>query len=128
MCQTFLGGVKNFKISRKGIDKLPVFDGVISKYAYWKGKIVDHLVEANYRWKNVLKSTETCQEPITREYLEGIHVGFGENAWPIAVDLETFLAKVFAETMYGRRKGLCGGTDGEEGNGLRIPATVVHFR
>ena len=116
----FLGGVRAFRISRKCIEKLPTFNGSMEKFAYWKGKIIDHLVEGNHKWKQVLKVTETTDVPITRAYLESIHVGFGESAWPIAVDLETFLAKVFGETMYGRRRGLCGGTEEEEGNGLRM--------
>ena len=76
----------------------------MEKFAYWKGKIIDHLVEGNHRWKQVLKVTESTNVPITRAYLESIHVGFGDMAWAIAVDLETFLAKVFGETRYGRRR------------------------
>ena len=120
VCQMFLGGVRAFRISRKGLDKLPTFNGAMEKFGYWKNKIIDHLVEGNHRWKQVLKVTEAANRPITREYLESLHVGFGETAWPIAVDLESFLAKMFGETMYGRRRGLCGGTEEEEGNGLRM--------
>ena len=78
----FLGGVRAFKISRKCIDKMPTFNGSMEKFAYWKGKIID-------QWKQVLKVTEASTVPITRAYLESIHVGFGDSAWPIAVDLET---------------------------------------
>ena len=92
----------------------------MEKFAYWKGKSIDHLEESNHRWKQVLEITETSAATITRAYLESIHVGFGDSAWPIAVDLETFLAKVFGETMYGRRRGRCGGTEEDEGNGLRM--------
>ena len=120
VCRMFLGGVRAFRISRKGMDKLPTFNGSMEKFAYWKSKVIDHLVESNHRWKEILKVTETANRPITRGYLESLHVGFGDTAWPIAVDLESFLAKVFGETMYGRRRGLCGGTDEEEGNGLRM--------
>ena len=102
----FLGGMRAFRISYKCIEKLPTSNGSTEKFAYWKGKNNDHLVESNNRRKRVLNVTESSTTPITRAYLESIHVGFGDTAWPIAVDLETFLAKVFEETMYGRRRRL----------------------
>ena len=90
----------------------------MGKFAYWKGKIIDHSEDGSHTWKQALKVTESTTIPITMAYLDSIHVGFGDTALPIAANLETFLSKVFGETMYGNRRGLCGGTEEEEGNGL----------
>ena len=115
----FLGGVRAFQISRKNTQALQVFSGDMSKYTAWRSRIVDHLVECYWRWEEVLEVTMRCTHPITREYLESLHVGFGDSAWPIAVDLEAFLVRFFSESMYERRENLAGGSR-EKGNGLEM--------
>ena len=60
---------------------------------------------------------EECAEPITRPYLESLHIGCGYNAWPLAEDLENVMVKYLSDDMYGRREAWCGG---EEGNGFEL--------
>ena len=44
-------------------------------------------------------------------------MGWGENAWATAEDLDNFLVEWFNESMYNRRDQLCGGPD-ETSNGM----------
>ena len=56
-----------------------------------------------------------CEEadgPITRQYLESLHIGSGYSAWALAEDLENFLVKHLSEDIYERREAWCGGEDG----------------
>ena len=115
----FLGGVRAFQISRKNTQALQVFSGDMSKHTAWRSRLVDHLVECYWRCEQVLEVTMECSHPITREYLESVHLGFGESAWPIAVDLEAMLVRFFSESMYERRENLAGRSR-EKGNGLEM--------
>lgn len=115
----FIVGVRAFQISRKTTQAVRVCSSDMSKYGAWRSRVVDRLVECYWRWEAVLEVTMKCTTPITRQYLESIHVGFGENASPIAVDLEALLVRFFNESMYERRENLADGSK-EKGNGLEM--------
>ena len=101
-------GARAFKINRKGTDNLKVFNGDMGSFKFWKNTNVDHLYESTGSRRKLLKKTQ-----------EIFHVGFGNNAWTIAEDLEIFLAKWFSEAMSNRRNQLRGGPDGV-GNGMEV--------
>ena len=82
------GGVRAFKINRKGTDNLKFCKGDMGSFKCWKSKIIDHLCESTGRWRELLKRAQESEGPITKKYLQDIHMGLGENTWTIAEDLE----------------------------------------
>ena len=57
---------------------------------------------------------EEAEEPITRHYLESLHIGSGYSAWSLAEDLENFLEK-YSDDIYDRCEAWCGGARMEMG-------------
>ena len=72
--------MKAFKISRKGTESLKVLKSDMASFKCWKSKIIDHLRESTSRWRDLLKKTQESEGPIMKEYLQDIHVGWGESA------------------------------------------------
>ena len=113
----FYFGVRAFKNNRKGTENIKVSKGDMGSFKFGKSKIIDHLCESTGRLRELLNKTQESDGPITKAYLQDIHVGFGGKAWTVAEDLENFLVKWFNEGMYNRRDQLCGGPD-EVGNSM----------
>ena len=76
----FYGGVRVFKMNRKGADNLNVFTGDMGSFRFWKSKIIDKFCESTGRWRELLKKTQESDGPIAKKCLQDTHVGWGENA------------------------------------------------
>ena len=83
----------------------------------WKKRFIDHCSASTGRWREIFRMCEESEGPITRQYLESLHIGNGYSAWPVAEDLENFLVKYLSDDIYERREAWCGG---EDGNGFEL--------
>ena len=101
----------HFKINRKDCD-LKKFTGKMADFKMWKKRLIDHCAASTGRWKEIFKMCEEAEGPITRQYLESLHIGSGYSAWSLAEDLENLLVKHLSDDIYERREAWCGGEDG----------------
>ena len=108
----------NWDISYKPNDALRKLDGESAKYKMWADRIIDHLVRGNTHWRVLLKSLQTCQNPITRAWLSSQWT-FGANGWDLSEKLENFLCTWVTDRIYSRRTQLAGG-ESETGNGFEM--------
>ena len=105
-----------YRITKKGINDLPTFDGDHGKYKTWKQKLVDHASESNEAWRNFLKHIERQTEPMTYQCLASLNFG-RFTGWELALDLWSFISKRLGTTLYERRVQLAYGI---EGNGVEL--------
>ena len=96
---------EDFKISRKNISDLPIFDGDYEKYSHWKNKLTDHCADTNVYWRALLKHTQEATQPIDYYQLERMRYG-KYNGWDLSLDLWNFISKRIGQTIYDRRSPL----------------------
>ena len=107
-----------FDISYKSNGSLRKFAGDSATYKLWNDRTKDHLARSNTHWRTMLKSLETCTNPITRMWLESQWT-LGVNAWQLSEKLECFICTWVSDPIYNRRTQLAGG-EHDIGNGFEI--------
>lgn len=110
------GKTVNFEISRKKNDQLKIFQGSRDDYELWHDRHVDHIASNCNMWNQILQYVEEQAPRIKRQQIETLDC-MGFNAWEIAVTLGNYLVLWLSNTLYRKRKNLCGG---EEGNGFEL--------
>lgn len=114
----------DFKISRKQISDLPMFDGDFSKYSHWKNKLSDHCADTNYYWRAILKHIQEANGTIDYHQLVRVHYG-KSTGWDLSLELWNFISKRIGQTIYDTRVQLANGVDG---NGFELwRALFVQF-
>lgn len=108
--------LSEFRINRKDCD-LKKFTGKMADFKMWKKRLIDHCSGSTGRWKGIFRMCEECDSPITKSYLETLHIGGGYSAWALAEDLENFIVKCISDDLYERREAW---TMGEDGNGFEL--------
>ena len=105
-----------WRIGKKGIGELPVFDGNHEKYSHWKNKLSDFCAETNPYWKFVLKHSQ--EHPTVLDYHTLSQMRYGQfNGWDLSLDLWAFISKRLGITLYEKRAQLAGNMDG---NGFEL--------
>ena len=106
----------DFKISRKQISDLPIFDGDYAKYSHWKNKLTDHCADTNVYWRAILKHVQEATGVI--DYYQLVRVRYGNSTgWDLALDMWSFISKRVGQTIYDKRVQLANGVDG---NGFEL--------
>ena len=77
------GGTLAFNILRKDTEALKILKDDMGSCKLWKTNLVNRLCESTGRWSELPRRIQECDAPLTKEYLQAIHAGFGENAWSI---------------------------------------------
>ena len=107
---------EDYKINRKGMNELPVFNAEYAKYKNWKDKLTDHAAQDNANWKNLLRHCEGQVDHIEYEHLSCM--SFGQSTgWDLSLDLWNFLSKKLGVDLYEKRITLAHGV---EGNGFEL--------
>ena len=105
-----------WKIGKKGIGELPIFDGDHSKYSHWKNKLGDYCADTNPYWKLILKHAQ--EHPTVLDYDTLASMRYGQfNGWDLSLDLWNFLSKRLGIGLYEKRVQLAGNMDG---NGFEL--------
>ena len=60
---------QDWKISKKGVGDLPIFNATHKAYKFWKDKVSDHAAENNPEWRDLLRHAEAQGTPITPNVL-----------------------------------------------------------
>ena len=60
----------DFKLERKGVSDLPVFDGKHDKYSHWKNKLTDHAAENNNYWRAILEHIQQSVQRRVRQHVQ----------------------------------------------------------
>ena len=106
----------DFKLERKGVSDLPMFDGKHDKYSHWKNKLTDHAAENNTYWRAILKHVQQCTTPIDFHVLAATKYG-KSTGWDLAMDLWNLISKRIGITLYEKRIQMANGV---EGNGFEL--------
>ena len=106
----------DFKISKKQIGDLPIFDGDYEKYSHWKNKMTDHCADTNPYWRATLKHVQEANGPIDYHTLARTRYG-PLTGWDLALDMWNFISKRIGQNIYDKRIQLANGVDG---NGFEL--------
>ena len=82
----------DYKISKKGVADLPVFNGDHAKYSHWKNKLTDFVCENNAYWKALLKHSQESLNILSYQVLAATTYG-ASNGWDLAMDLWNLISK-----------------------------------
>ena len=110
----------NFEISRKKNENLKIFKGSLDDYDMWHDRQLDQISQQNPMWKTLIEYLEVAPERITRAWLSGVDC-LDANGWELSVTLENYLVSWISDSLYKKRKRLCGG---EAGNGFELWRTL----
>ena len=75
-----------YKIKEKGIKELPIFDGKIEDYEYWRNKLTDHVSKDNEHWRILLAGAQNQPNHIEPRWLAGLRFG-NRSGWDLSLDL-----------------------------------------
>ena len=100
-----------FEPSLKKNDALKKFNGSLNDFQMWRERVIDHLCRTNRYWRTLLETLQVYAVPITKEWLLTQSQG-GHSGWELSMMLEQFLVEWLGDSLYRRRKQLCGGVPG----------------
>ena len=105
-----------YKIREKGVKELPIFDGKIEDYRYWRNKLTDHVAKDNEHWRILLAGAQNQPHHIEPRWLVGLRFG-NKTGWDLSLDLWNLISDRVNKSYYEKRIRMA---YGNEGNGFEL--------